>query len=300
MGHRTLLFLHHIESVDWTVFDGPGGSYGRQATRYADYREVALSGRNENDKDIPKQRWLIFSRPVNSPKGDPAGQVEVAFRVIGEGRRRCIARAEDSTLAVFFPTEKETQCGFLMQGPYKTTSRRDNVPHDNKWNTHLVSETAQLLADTLRRMPDLKLAGVGLLQAMPLLSQHELPENWMFRPVYDAVIATLKDFPLIPAAEERLISACRARFARGKGLAELFTPAQLSLLLRADQEVILDWISADISEARPETSSLFHFLRQVMDIDQIEPEDLANYLDADFFAAQRTAWMVKFYTFLLD
>jgi hypothetical protein len=187
-----------------------------------------------------------------------------------------------------------------MHGPYKTTSSRDNVPHDNKWNGHLVNETAQLLAHTLRRMPDLKLAGVGLLQAMPLLRQHELPENWMFRPVYETVIETLKDFPLIPAADEKLISATRARFARGKGLTELFTSAQLSLLLHADQGVTLDWISADISETRPETSSLFHFLRQVMDIDQIEPEDLANYLDADFFVAQRISWMVKFYTFLLD
>jgi len=267
LGHRTLLFLQHIESVDWSVSDGPGGSYSRRATSFGDYREVELFGQNENGEDIPKQRWLIFSRPVNSPKGDSAGQVEVAFKVIGERSRRSIVRAEDSTLVVFFPTEKETQCGFLMQGPYKTTSSRDNVPHDNKWNAHLVSETAQLLSDTLRRMPDLKLDGVGLLQAMPLLRQHELPENWMFRPVYQTVISTLKDCPLIPAAGTRLISANRARFARGKGLAELFTPAQLSLLLRAEQDVILDWISANISESRPETASLFHFLRQVMDVE---------------------------------
>ena len=300
LGYRTLLFLNQLESVDWTASDGRSGRYGRKATSQTNYREIALSGHNEAGKDFPKQRWLIFSREVNSPTGDAAGQVEIALRITGDGSRRLIARAEDSTLVVFFPTEKETQCGFLMQGPYKTTSSRDNVPHDNKWNAYLVNETAQLLADTLRRMPDLKLAGVGLLQAMPLLRQHELPEDWMFRPVYETVIETLKDFPLIPAADERLISATRARFARGKGLAELFTPAQLSLLLRADQEATLDWISTDISEARPETSSLFHFLRQVMDIDQIEPEDLANYLDADFFAAQRVSWMVKFYTFLLD
>lgn len=300
LGFRTLLFLNQIESVDWNVSDGPSGSYGRQATRQTDYREVALSGRNETGKDFPRQRWLIFSRPIKSPKGEPAGQVEIAFRITGEGSRRSIARADDSTLVVFFPTEKETQCGFLMQGPFKTTPSRDNVPHDNKWNAHLVKETAKLIADTLRRMPDLKLASIGLLQAMPLLLEHEIPDEWMFRPVYDAVVETLKTCPLIPAADDRLVSADCARFARGKGLAELFPPKQLSLLLGAAEGVTLDWVNPEISEARSETSDLFHFLRQVLGIDQIEPENLPNHLDAGFFAAQRTSWMVKFYIFLLD
>jgi hypothetical protein len=300
LGHRTLLFLNQIESADWTVSGGPSGSYGRQAARQADYREVTLSGRNENGKDFPKQRWFIFSRPVNSPKGDPAGQVEIAFRITGDGSRRSVASAEDSTLVVFFPTEKETQCGFLMQGPYKTTSSRDNVPHDNKWNAHLVDETAKLLADTLRRMPDLDLASVGLLQALPLLLQHEIADDWMFQPVYDAVVETLKTCPLIPAADDRLVSADCARFARGKGLAELLQPKQLSLLLGAGEGVMLDWVSPEISEARSETSDLFYFLRQVLGVDQIEPEHLPNYMDEDFFSAQTTSWMVKFYTFLLD
>jgi hypothetical protein len=300
LGFRTLLFLNQIESVDWTVSDGPSGSYGRQATRHTDNRKVVLSGRNESGKDSPRQCWLVFSRSVNDPKGEPAGQVEIAFRVTDEGGRRSITRADDSTLVVFFPTEKETECGFLMQGPYKTTPSRDNVPHDHKWNANLVNETAKLVAETLRRMPDLNLTSIGLLQAMPLLLEHEIPENWMFRPVYNAVIETLKTCPLIPATDDRLVSADCGRFARSKGLAELFLPKQLSLLVGAEDGVTLDWVSPEISEVRSETKDLFHFLRQVMDIDQIEPEHLSNYLDADFFAAQRPSWMIKFYAFLLD
>jgi hypothetical protein len=99
LGYRTLLFLNQIESVDWTVSDGRSGRYGRQASLHNNYREVALSGRNEAGKDFPKQRWLIFSRAVNSIKGDDAGQVEIAFKIIGDGSRHSIARAEDSTLA---------------------------------------------------------------------------------------------------------------------------------------------------------------------------------------------------------
>src|SRR5204862_6162260 len=130
----------------------------------------------------------IFSRPIKSPKGEPAGQVEIAFRIIGDGSRRLVSKAEDSNLVVFFPTEKETHCVFLMQGPYKTTSSRDKVPHDNKWNTHLVHETANLVAATLRRMPDLKLAFIGLIQTMPLLLQHQIPNNRLIQPAFDTIV----------------------------------------------------------------------------------------------------------------
>jgi hypothetical protein len=102
LGFRTLLFLNQIESVDWVVSDGINGTYSRQSTRHTGYKEVVLSGGNENGKDFPEQHWLIFSRSVNSLQGDSAGHVEIAFRIMGDGDRRSIVRAEDSTLVVFF------------------------------------------------------------------------------------------------------------------------------------------------------------------------------------------------------
>ena len=42
-----------------------------------------------------------------------------------------------SPLVVFFPTEKETFLGFLIQGPYRTTPARDNVPEHDQWNQGL-------------------------------------------------------------------------------------------------------------------------------------------------------------------
>ena len=42
-----------------------------------------------------------------------------------------IAACGRSPLTVFFSTEKETFLGFLIQGPYRTTPARANVPeHD--------------------------------------------------------------------------------------------------------------------------------------------------------------------------
>ncbi|MDB4650144.1 hypothetical protein OAE37_00090 [Pirellulaceae bacterium] len=53
---------------------------------------------------------------------------------------------------MFFPTEKETHFVFLVQGPYRTTPSRDNVPTDDSRDQKLIQRTAALL---MRSIPDL-------------------------------------------------------------------------------------------------------------------------------------------------
>ena len=41
---------------------------------------------------------------------------------------RRLVRRESSPLVVFFPTQKETFLGFLIQGPYRTTPAQGQHP----------------------------------------------------------------------------------------------------------------------------------------------------------------------------
>src|SRR5205823_248355 len=81
---------------------------------------------------------------------EEAPPVEIAFRV--EGGR--LVPVESSPLIVSFPTEKETFLGFLVQGPYRTTPARDNVPGHDPSNQLLVRETGTLLGGVLRELRD--------------------------------------------------------------------------------------------------------------------------------------------------
>ena len=78
-------------------------------------------------------------------------RVEVSFRLEAENKDgknpERITKVKDSTLVVYFPTEKATRFGFLIQGPYRTTPSRDNIPKDDEWNEILVRETAKLVGD---------------------------------------------------------------------------------------------------------------------------------------------------------
>jgi uncharacterized protein YicC (UPF0701 family) len=41
-------------------------------------------------------------------------------------------------LVVYFPTEKKTELGFLIQGPFKTTKARDNIAQDSEANRQMI------------------------------------------------------------------------------------------------------------------------------------------------------------------
>ena len=153
---RILLFLRNIERlrtggpgaadsmVERSVADGPGAS-----------RRVTVS------RDERRERWLTWQRPV---EGHPGQRVEVAFALVGER----VAAVGASPLTAFFPTEKETFLGFLVQGPYRTTPARDNIPGDDPSNQALVRQTAALLTDVLPELRDEGLLTADALQVLPL------------------------------------------------------------------------------------------------------------------------------------
>ena len=145
----TLLFLRNIERVR-VRGAAVAGSVLERATvsRTSSSRRVTLAkGSGRQDEE-----WFVWHRQLED-LGHPALRVEIAFLAgTANGERRLVKR-DDSPLVVFFPTQKETFLGFLIQGPYRTTPARDNVPEHDPSNQALVRETAALLADVLTRTP---------------------------------------------------------------------------------------------------------------------------------------------------
>jgi hypothetical protein len=110
-------------------------------------RIVGEKGPRETDEE-----WLIFTRDLplewyagnESVPEDRRLRVEIAFVLERSAANSAgvIKRAASSPLVVFFPTEKPTNFGFLIQGSYRTTPTRENVPADDEWNRKLITETA--------------------------------------------------------------------------------------------------------------------------------------------------------------
>ena len=199
----------------------------------------------------------------------------------------------DSLLTVFFPTEKETFLGFLVQGPYRTTPARDNIPGHDPANQALVRQTAALLVGVLRELRDDGLLTVQALQALPL-DAARFPAGSMFRPLFDSAGDALTTEALIPVAGGGYGVAVDLELADGAQVHELLDPDQLGALCGAGRPV---WF-ADESITEHLTPVLWRYLREEIGIDEVTPADVIARVTREFLQAQTDQWITRFYAFL--
>ena len=278
---RILLFLRNIKRlrtggpgaadsiVERSVTDGPGAS-----------RRVTVS------RDGRREAWLTWQRPVEGHQGQ---RVEVAFALVGE---RVVAVGA-SPLTAFFPTEKETFLGFLIQGPYRTTPARDNIPGDDPSNQALVRQTAALLTDVLPEVRDEGLLTPDALQALPL-DAARFPAGSMFRPLFDATGDALTAEALIPMAGGGYGVAVDLLLAGSPEVLDLLDPGQLGVLCGAGRPVRF----ADAAISERGTPALWWYLRDEIGVDEITPEAVVTRLTEEFLRAQNDSWITRVYRFL--
>jgi len=145
LSARTLLFLRRIKEIEYRLADETSGAYLREEVSRGSGRQVTVIGKNNGEDE--SGNWLVFEKSVSVPNSFSSVKVEVGFKLDTDAKDKTehITRMKDAPLVVYFPTEKPTSFGFLIQGPYRTTPSRDNIPKDDDWNVNLVEETAVLL-----------------------------------------------------------------------------------------------------------------------------------------------------------
>jgi hypothetical protein len=283
----TLLFLRNIERLRTRGVQVADSVLERVASPRTDSgRYVTLTkGRGRG-----VQEWLVWHRQLED---HPALRVEIAFAASHANGRRELVKYDGSSLVVFFPTQKQTFLGFLIQGPYRTTPARDNVPEHDPSNQALVRQTAALLADVLTELRNDGLLTVDVLQALPLDIARFQPGT-MFAPLFDSVRAAVAQQELIPVAGGGYAAAQELRLASGAGLRELLLPDQLGLLYRAGRP--LAFAHEAITESQ--TPLLWRYLREEIGVAAVTQEDVAATVTREFLVAQSDAWISRFYAFL--
>ncbi len=283
---RILLFLSSIERLR-VAGAGVTGSVTERSVTERSFTERGGSARHVTlSQNGRREKWLVWHREV---EGHQAQRIEIAFR-LEAGR---IAGVADSPLTVFFPTQKETFLGFLIQGPYRTTPARDNIPGHDPSNQALVRQTAALLTDVLPELRDDGLLTVQAVAALPL-DVARFPVGSMFRPLFDAVGDALTTEALIPVAGGGYGVAVDLELAGGAEVRGLLDPDQLGALCGAGRPV---WF-ADESITEHLTPVLWRYLREEIGIDEVTPADVASRVTREFLQAQTDEWITRFYAFL--
>ena len=295
LGSDALLFLHEIEEIEWSVKGGDTGLYLRRSEKRDEHvRRVTVSGQTDGPHDT-EESWLIFSRPmhdpVSGPSGKHVGQVEIAFRMHENGQVVPVSR---SPLFVFFPTVVETNLGFHVQGPFRTTPSRDNVPSRNDWNRRCVQVIAAVLVDALAWLRDESLLDVNVLQCLPLDSERF--DESMFAPLFEQTKQAIATRCLLPRSGGGHIAAEGALLARTRETRELFDSRQLNRLFGGVRT--LSWLSGDISQDR--TLKLRRYLIDQLGVNEITPRTILGKLDVSFLKDQSDEWVRRLYEFLND
>lgn len=295
LGASALLFLREIEEIHWSVEDGRSGLYLRESNEIAPgVRSVTVIGKEHEQPELDEE-WLIFSRTVTATGGVAAGRVELAFSLAkdDQSQRQRIRRLELSPLVVFFPTVLETHLGFLVQGPYRTTPSRDNVPGNDDWNRHLVRETAALLRQALLWLRDNDFLDTDGLLCLPINSAM-FGEASMFAPLYEATKAALSAESLLPRFDAGHVAAAYARLGRTQELRNLVTRTQLTALYGEQHQIV--WLSGEITQDR--TPELRRYLMQKLGVPELTAETVVPQLGRGFLEAQSDGWIEKLYEFL--
>ena len=298
LGPRVLLFLRRIDEIGWSIEPGgEEGQYIKESSTVDGYkiaRRVTVIGqKNTQDKE---ENWLVFERPVKTPNGGCEVRVEVGFWIETNiaGKTDSIVRIDQSPLVVYFPTEKDTRLGFLLQGPYRTTPARDNIPEDDGWNKKLITETAELVAESLRQLKEMGLLSVSLLEALPIRME-DFPESIMFYPIFSRVQKALMSEELLPTNDGRFSAARTTKLVRGSGLMKILNQEQLGALFQSNDEI--KWLSDEITQDR--TPDLRSYLMKELNVEEVTPESFASRLSKAFLVEQTDEWFIEFYKFLL-
>lgn len=132
LGPGALLFLRHIEEINWSVEGGASGFFLRNSPEAfgSNVHRITVIGQESGKAEVD-QNWLVFHREMFSDMQEAVGRVEIAFSLVAvkdEPGRWSVQPVASSPLVVFFPTVVQTNLGFLVQGPYRTTPSRDNIP----------------------------------------------------------------------------------------------------------------------------------------------------------------------------
>jgi hypothetical protein len=291
LGFEALLFLQNLVAIEWQA----GAEYHG---RYAHTVKDVSGGRHELRGDSVEKgqrrqstvEYLMFTRKVRlKDENERRLDVRIAFKLDEKGS---IIAEPDQKLAVYFPTEQATGLNFRLHGPFLLTDNRANIKSDDDTNKKLLQECAILLDEGIQHIKEKGLLTVDFLSQLPIRKENVLTAQ--FTLLYDQVLKTLKQHPLLPTATGTFIRATEAKLARGGDLRELLNDQQLSLLYGASTPFY--WLSPEITVDR--VPDLYQYLTKSLEVDVVDPATFVRRLETPFLEKQTDEWLVKLYIFL--
>lgn len=295
LGIRCLLFLQYIDCIEWEVEGLRKGSYDRNNAANGTRVTLHSSQTNAENIDAREEHWIVYSKEIRRSDEQKTMPIQVAYYVDPSNTTEStsIVPLSKSNLYVTFETEKPTGLGLLLNGPFRTTPSRDNIPREDEWNIVVIHELATLVCESLIDMRNKRLLTTSVLQCLPI--QHNYQYNF---PDFKSIHTTVRSFMLtekiVPRHSGGFARANQMCLAGSSELRRLLGPHQLRDLTNSDSKIY--WANGDLTQDR--TPELYRYFRQELNVREIAAESLIPMLSKEYLSAQPDEWLINLYIFL--
>ncbi len=292
MRPETLLFLRHIHQIDYLTNTKCGFYKREKIAKQIGTREYFECSIKTGGGILSK--YLVFEAPIDRTDfsaelihGTDQLYVSVAYRVDPESGK-IISEGESTKLVVYFPTERDTYLQFKINGPFRTTPTRENIPFTPE-NIAILDTIVALYQESILAIKDLGALTIAFCEMLPL-NPKRFDSAHPDRIYYKFQSATERIFSedqLLPAHDGGFTDASSAVLARGQ-ITDLLSAKDLEMLFDGRNH----WLSTEITE---KYRNLYFFLKNTLEVEEVDFDAFMVASSRDFFLKKSDTWFIKFY-----
>lgn len=289
-GTSTLLFLRNIEQISYEIWIPGQETSGTYALKKEDKDGYVCIYDCDTER---KERFgfMKFSKEVDGTASKRT--IDIAFPFVkNENGTITFQKAADPYISVFFPTTTESKLDFVVNGPFRTTPDRGQVPF-NEENKELAQQMAELLRKSVLKLRDDGLLDLNLIKALPI-DETRFYYATLFQPLHAKIWELFYEEDVLPKQGGGYVTATEAVIARGRKLAELCSDDDLSALYADDSEHA--WLSLELTENGP-FSDVYEFFSNSIDVQVLSLTDLKSLFNQnpEFLQSKDNDWLAKLY-----
>lgn len=302
--HDKLLFLTPIERVQWNSYLTEQICSGTHTREHIPDPRVNAHGvmicHSSNNERLNKSSyWLIFNKeyPIESGK---QSMVEIAFRISKPEEAVLIEFRElheekengGGVVYVYFPTDVNTKLNFIIQGPFRTTPARDNVPFKDAFNDAILESLGVLFSETVSKIKEMGALNPSFIEMLPW--DRDIFSNESSRPFEIFWIKTIETFKsvnnLLPISSREgynHVSSETVAITSDEWLLNNLDSLDIKYLFNKEH-----WLSERIN------SDTRDMIACDLEVAPLTIDDFIIKLDKSFLIGKNDDWIIKLYDYL--
>lgn len=291
------LFLSNLQKVEWKAINETG-EYTKKILKSKEvnnitYEEIELYQQIGQQKI--KEKLYLFSRFTEESK------LRYSIGYFLNEERKLIPKVFPAFC--FFPTKEATNLNFIVHAPFLLNHSREGILRSQKHNEEMVELLAELAADSLLILKDLKLIDDNIINIIPY---KEPQKDDLFAPFYSEIKEKLQTQELLPAKGGTFASKDNAYWAVSPEITELFSNQQLAQLV---SDANAKWVFSSIS--RTESTEIRDYIdggsERVWEKKEanlikahLDFETIIKLITPGFINVQSNNWLHIFYEYLAE